>query len=290
MHYCDGTTGSIRDGLAALRTTVSGPSSRARGRPWRRARLARLRGTHAALREILDAVAAPGWRQAGGRVHHGDGRPTAVPRGMAALHDLPEVIVVDSASMRRAGGRACGTCRVAYVYEREPGLSRARAAARALVRRSSPSSTTTPRREWSRDRRRSPPTRRSDGGACPCSGTRCVRRGCATGCCSSPGSTLRRATWSPGPAPAGPSGRTSPSRLGLERPIHEGLAARDDVAPRSPPWSRRSRGRLADLARTARCDHAVHGERCSSAYYWRRSAGRGVEARAEEGRSATGPG
>jgi hypothetical protein len=97
-----------------------------------------------------------------------------------------------------------------------------------------------------------------------------------------------------GRAPSGPSGRTSPSASRLERdPFPRGLGRHGTTLLSGEESALveavRKDGWRIWLEPRAVVDHAVHGERCSSAYYWRRLWWAGVSrARAEEGRSATG--
>lgn len=227
---------------------------------------------------------------------------------LAALHDLPEVVVVDSASdppcselVARYEERLPG---ITYVYEPEPGLSRARnrgvACARARIV-AFVDDDAAPRRNWSREITApftADPSIGCVGGAC----VPAFEDGAAR-----PAWLSDRLLQFAGITRFGEQPRVA--RSSAEWPFGANIAFRVSALERNP--FRESLGRhgttllsgeesaLVEAVREdgwriwleprAVVDHAVHRERCSSAYYWRRLWWAGVSrARAEEGRTATG--
>jgi glycosyltransferase involved in cell wall biosynthesis len=227
---------------------------------------------------------------------------------LAALDELPEVVVVDSASdppcdelVARFEGRLPG---LAYVYEPEPGLSRARN--RGLSRARAPivafvDDDAAPRPDWSREILApftADPSIGCVGGACVPAFEEGVPR---------PAWLSDRLLQFAGITRFGEQPRVA--RSSAEWPFGANIAFR--VSALAPDPFRESLGRhgttllsgeesaLVETLRDAGwriwlepravVDHVVNRERCRSAYYWRRLWWTGVSrARGEDRRTATG--
>jgi glycosyltransferase involved in cell wall biosynthesis len=238
-------------------------------------------------------------------------RPADLERcldALAALDELPEVIVVDSASdppceelVAGYEGRLPG---LVYVYEPKPGLSRARNRGLALTRApvvAFVDDDAAPRADWSREivaPFASDPSIGCVGGACvPAFEDGALR----------PAWLSDRLLQFAGITRFGEEPRVA--RSSAEWPFGANIAFRVSALERDPFRESLGRhgttllsGEESALVETVRrsgwriwlepravVDHAVHRERCSSAYYWRRLWWAGVSrARAEEGRAATG--
>lgn len=238
-------------------------------------------------------------------------RPADLERcldALAALDELPEVIVVDSASdppceelVAGYEGRLPG---LVYVYEPKPGLSRARNRGLALARApvvAFVDDDAAPRADWSREivaPFASDPSIGCVGGACvPAFEDGAIR----------PAWLSDRLLQFAGITRFGEEPRVA--RSSAEWPFGANIAFRVSALERDPFRESLGRhgttllsGEESALVETVRrsgwriwlepgavVDHAVHRERCSSAYYWRRLWWAGVSrARAEEGRAATG--
>ena len=227
---------------------------------------------------------------------------------LAVLHEMPEVIVVDSASdppceelVGRYQDRLPG---LVYIHEPVPGLSRARNRGLALARApivAFVDDDAAPRPEWSREivaPFAADPEIGCVGGACAAA----FEEGAAR-----PAWLSDRLLQFAGITRFGEQPRVA--RSSAEWPFGANIAFRVSALERDP--FRESLGRhgttllsgeesaLVETLRDAGwriwlepravVDHAVNRERCRSAYYWRRLWWAGVSrARVEEGRTATG--
>lgn len=238
-------------------------------------------------------------------------RPSDLERcleALAELEDIPEVIVVDSASqppcrdlVRSYAGRIP---RLLYLHEPEPGLSRARnlglahASGRVVAFVDDDAA---PRRDWSR----AIVAPFVDDAAVGCVGGACVaefEEGARR-----PGWLSDRLLQFAGITRFGENARTA--RSSAEWPFGANIAFRASALPPDPFREALGRhgttllsGEESALVETVRdagwriwlepraiVDHTVHPERCSSTYYWRRLWWAGVSrARAEERLVETG--